>query len=310
MISVYITSFNKEKFLSRAIESVLNQSLKPQEIIIIDDSSTDNSVELIKGFKSRYPSIIKTIFNEQNQGISRTRNLALKKCNEELITYLDGDDVFYKNKLQNEYDCFLKNKNANVVYSNFNYIDHDDNPVQLFADLNDKPVTGNIFKQTFTREYNVSSGNNYIYEMFYKSNFIDAGMYDEKIKIWEDWDLRIRMSKISEYDYCPIINSAYRKLDEGLHNSNVELHYREQLKIHKKNKHLLNDIEKSERTLIRNKIYSRLKNLLTVVLKKKIEEGKHINVMKIVFSFILTFRLRKAISFIIREISFLKPKPY
>ena len=42
MISVYITSFNKEKFLSRAIASVLNQSLKPQEIIIIDDSSTDN----------------------------------------------------------------------------------------------------------------------------------------------------------------------------------------------------------------------------------------------------------------------------
>ncbi len=310
MISVYITSFNKEKFLFRSIESVLKQSLSAVEIIVIDDASTDNSKQIIKGFKSRYPNLIKTIFNKQNQGISRTRNLAIKACSGKLITYLDGDDMFYEDKLQTEYDYLLKNKKAEIVYSNFNYIDCDDNPINSFADLNDRPAIGNIFKQTYNREYNISSGNNYIYEMFYKSTFIDAGLYDEKIKIWEDWDLRIRMSKISEYDYCPIINSAYRKLDEGLHNSNVELHYREQLKIHKKNKHLLNDIEKSERTLIRNKIYSRLKNLLTVVLKKKIEEGKHINVMKIVFSFILTFRLRKAISFIIREISFLKPKPY
>jgi len=301
LISVYITSFNKEKFLSRAIESVLNQSLKPQEIIIIDDSSTDNSVELIKGFKSRYPSIIKTIFNEQNQGISRTRNLALKKCNEELITYLDGDDVFYKNKLQNEYDCLLKNKNANVVYSNFNYIDHDDNPVQLFADLNDKPVTGNIFKQTFTREYNVSSGNNYIYEMFYKSNFIDAGMYDEKIKIWEDWDLRIRMSKMSEYHYCPIINSAYRKLNEGLHIANAELHYREQLKIYKKNKHLLEDLEKYQKILVINKIYSRLKNLLTIVLQEKKQNREYFNSLKYLFNFVFTFRLKKALGFVFKK---------
>ena len=66
MISVYITSFNKGKYLRQAITSVLNQSLQPEEIIIVDDGSNDNSREIIKGFASRYPEIIKPIIKRKN----------------------------------------------------------------------------------------------------------------------------------------------------------------------------------------------------------------------------------------------------
>ena len=65
-ISVYITSFNKDKYLSQAITSVLNQSLAPKEIIIVDDCSTDNSRNIIEKFASQYPYIIKPIYNENN----------------------------------------------------------------------------------------------------------------------------------------------------------------------------------------------------------------------------------------------------
>ena len=65
-ISVYITCYNKAKYIGEAIESVLHQTLQPAEIIIVDDCSTDGSREIIKGFVSRYPEMIKHIFNENN----------------------------------------------------------------------------------------------------------------------------------------------------------------------------------------------------------------------------------------------------
>ena len=93
MISVYITSFNKDKYLSQAIISVLNQSLAPKEIIIVDDCSTDNSRNIIEKFASQYPYIIEPIYNENNLGVTRSRNIALSHCTGEIITYLDGDDT-------------------------------------------------------------------------------------------------------------------------------------------------------------------------------------------------------------------------
>ena len=281
---------------------MLNQSLSPIEIIIIDDCSSDDSRDIIQGFKTRYPSIITTIFNERNLGISKTRNRALKMCKGTLITYLDADDIFYKNKLQTEYDCLLDNKNSDIAYSNFNYIDSRGNPIGVFSSSGDQPTVGDIFKETYNRAYNVSSGNNYIYEMFSKSSFINAGMYDENVHIWEDWDLRIRMSKKYNYSYCSVINSAYRKLDTGLHVSSNELHYREQLKIHIKNKHLLNDLDNNEISIIHNKIYSRLKFLFVYVLRKKVDNYEYINAFLIALKFLWTFKMKKAVGFVIKEI--------
>ena len=62
-ISAYITSYNKEKYIAKAIESILEQSLKPNELIIVDDFSTDDSRKIIEAYKNRYPNIIKTINN-------------------------------------------------------------------------------------------------------------------------------------------------------------------------------------------------------------------------------------------------------
>ena len=202
MISVYITSFNKSFFLSEAIESVLSQTLKPHELIIIDDASTDNSREIIESYKNRYPDIIKVLHNDKNLGISRTRNRALEICSGDLVTFLDADDYFYPQKLEFESNL-LNNKNAEVVYSNFDYVNENNKVIGSFSSDDDTPVQGNIFCQTLSKKYGVSSGNNYIYEMFYKTCINEIGNYDEKIKIWEDWDLRIRMSKIYNYVYCP-----------------------------------------------------------------------------------------------------------
>ena len=200
-ISVYITTYNKEKYLCETIDSVMAQTLKPHEIIIVDDGSQDDSREIIQSYVNRFPERIIPAFNEQNLGISACRNIALKRVIGEVVTYLDGDDIFYRDKLLSEYEILSSKKDLSVVYSNFDYITPSGENIGSFSEENDQPVTGNIFKETLLRQYNVTSGNNYIYEMFYKYCAQDIGFYDEKIKIWEDWDFRIRMSKKFQYGY-------------------------------------------------------------------------------------------------------------
>lgn len=300
MISVYITSYNKGKYLPEAIQSVLNQSLMPNEIIIVDDGSSDDSRDIINSFMNRYPDLITAIYNEQNVGISKSRNIALKACSGDIVTFLDGDDIFYPNKLQSEYEILKNNPIIQCVYSNFNYLNENGKIRGTFTTSNDEPVTGDIFINTFCKNYNVSSGNNYIYEMFYKATADKVGLYDENIKLWEDWDYRIRMSKIFQYGYCPEVNSAYRKLGNGLHNSDPALHYRELIKIYNKNKPLIQDLEEGEKSLIKNRIYSKIKRLFIQIVEKDRQDKKIFHAIYYGIYFMITFRTRKSISMAFR----------
>ena len=302
VISVYITCYNKGAFIAQAIESILDQTLQPGEIIIVDDGSNDNSREKIKGFVSRYPTIIKPIFNEKNYGITKTRNIAISHCTGDFITFLDGDDYFYKEKLASESERLL-NTDAAVIYSNFNYINEKGEITGKFSEENDMPAEGDIFINTFCRNYNVSSGNNYIYEMYYKNCANEIGCYDEEIILWEDWDFRIRMSKIFNYGYCAQINSAYRKLKDGLHNSDEKFHFREQIKIYNKNKPITADLIDKEKIIISNKVYAKIKYLFLEIIRKSILDKKIFQAIICSLYFILTFKTRKSISTVYKALT-------
>ena len=301
MISVYITSFNKGKYLRQAITSVLNQSLQPEEIIIVDDGSNDNSREIIKGFASRYPEIIKPIINENNYGIAKTRNIAISHCKGELITYVDGDDYFFPSKLESELKI-IRNGNYGCVYSNHVFVDEFSNENGCFADKEDHPVEGDLFIENFTRSFHVNSGSNFHNEMFYKNNAIKIGLYDENIQIWEDWDFRIRMSKKFRYGYCSEVNSAYRKLPTGLHNSSINLHYHEQIKIYNKNKLLIQDLKQQQQSHIHNRVYSKIKYLFIQIMEKSRQDKYFFRTIYYCIHFIVTFRTRKSISVALRAL--------
>ena len=301
MISVYITSFNKGKYLRQAITSVLNQSLQPEEIIIVDDGSNDNSREIIKGFASRYPEIIKSIINENNYGIAKTRNIAISHCKGELITFVDGDDYFFPSKLESELKI-IRNGNYGCVYSNHVFVDEFSNENGYFADKEDHPVEGDLFIENFTRSFHVNSGSNFHNEMFYKNNAIKIGLYDENIQIWEDWDFRIRMSKKFRYGYCPEVNSAYRVSPTGLHNSSINLHYREQIKIYNKNKLLMQDLKQQQQSHIHNRVYSKIKYLFIQILEKSRQDKYFFRTIYYCIHFIVTFRTRKSISAALRAL--------
>ena len=301
-ISVYITSYNKIQYIEQSIKSVLSQTLKPFEIVIIDDASQDGSRGIIQSYASQYPDLIFPIFNENNLGIANCRNKALRTLNGDLVTFLDGDDFFYPNKLELEYKQLIKSQNTQVVYSNFNYLNESGKITGSFAKETDNPATGDIFINTYTRNYNIQLGSNYIYEMFYKNSAFEIGLYDTNIKIWEDWDFRIRMSKIFRYGYCSKINSVYRQLQDSLHTSHFETHYHEQIKIYNKNKPLIKDLKKKEKIIIHNKVYSKIKSLLIKIIEDNRKKRNIFQKIYYIFHFILIFRTRKAVSHIIRSV--------
>ena len=87
-ISAIIPVYNSEKYLKRCIDSLLNQTLKEIEIILINDGSTDNSQKIIDDYSKKFPSIFKT-FSQPNHGQASARNLGLKYATGEFISFID-----------------------------------------------------------------------------------------------------------------------------------------------------------------------------------------------------------------------------
>ena len=112
MIAVILPVYNVEKYVGRCIESILNQTYKQFELIIVDDGSTDNSLAICKHYQEQYPKIY--LFHKENGGISSARNFGLeiaKKHFAEYVTFIDSDDYvseFYLEELMNgvlKYNC-------------------------------------------------------------------------------------------------------------------------------------------------------------------------------------------------------------
>lgn len=109
LVSVNITTFNRAHLLSRCLNSVLNQSYKNIEVIIVDDASTDHTEDIVKKFQLKYDQIF-YFKHKKNKGNARARNTALKKCNGIYVAFLDDDDEWIdENKIKKQVEIFQRN---------------------------------------------------------------------------------------------------------------------------------------------------------------------------------------------------------
>lgn len=111
MISVVIPLYNKEHTITRTLGTVLNQTYKDFEVVIINDGSTDNGVSVIQNFST--DSRIK-IINQSNQGVSVARNEGVRNATYEYVAFLDGDDEWLPNYLSKMYEAIQKFPNAGL----------------------------------------------------------------------------------------------------------------------------------------------------------------------------------------------------
>ena len=115
--SIIIPCYNAEKYLKRCLNSILNQNYKYFEIIIINDGSTDNSLEIIKEYSEKFQNI--KYINQRNQGVAIARNVGINLVQGEKFVFIDADDYISSNYLWYLNEAF---KNKNIFALNLNQL--------------------------------------------------------------------------------------------------------------------------------------------------------------------------------------------
>ncbi|MCH4552110.1 glycosyltransferase family 2 protein [Aestuariibaculum lutulentum] len=254
LVSIVITSYNQRNQLIRAIESVLNQTYNNIQIVIADDCSTkDDSKDVIKQYKLKYPDKIKPVFQTNNVGISKNKNTGFKACDGDYITYLDGDDFYYKDKIKNEIKVFEDNTWADIVYSNFVFTDTEGKINKQWATSNFKAIEGNIFNEVYARAF--PKNTLYRCELTRKGILSSINYYDESLRTYEDWDSRIRMTKTYKVAFSDYVGCAYVQDPSGISKtSKRKLLLEDMKKVYLKNIDLLGNIQKEDRKVIEDKM--------------------------------------------------------
>jgi len=124
LVTVYITNFNYERYLQKAIESVLAQSMQDFELFIIDDGSTDNSKRIIESYREQEKI---SIIYQQNKGLNITNNVAMRAANGKYLMRLDADDFLEKEALNKMSQSLEKDEELGLVFPDYYYVDADGN---------------------------------------------------------------------------------------------------------------------------------------------------------------------------------------
>ena len=181
-ISVIMSVFNGSKFLSDAIQSILNQTFKEFEFIIVDDGSTDNSLNIIRSFESA-DSRIKVI-SKLNEGLAKSLNAAISVSKGKFIARMDADDISYENRLEKQYEYMQKNKSIDLCGCSMDIID------ELGNVTSEKIQISNI--DDIQRKRYFQSPILHITFFGKKSFFVKHNGYREQFKYAQDYDLVLR----------------------------------------------------------------------------------------------------------------------
>lgn len=205
LVSIIIPTYNRAHFLKEAINSVLSQTYKNWELIIVDDGSTDNTSEVVRGFADKRIVYLK----QENMGAPVARNRGIKESKGEYIAFLDSDDIWLPQKLQRQLEIFNTSRlNPRVVYTGIQYIDSKGSPKQRKKNA---LYRGNIFCYLLRKNVTTTSA-----ILAKKECFDKCGLFDENLPSRQELDMLIRISLLFSVDYAPEILTLERIHDERI----------------------------------------------------------------------------------------------
>jgi len=216
IVSVVVATYNREKYVKKAIESVLSQTYKNIELIIIDDGSTDKTPEIIFEFLKKDQRII-ILKNEINLGLTKSLNKAIGSAKGKYIARLDDDDYWCdENKMKKQVD-FLE-KNTDYVLTGGGIIRIDENGKEINRHLQPEKDE-DIRKVILLDDAFVHSS-----VVFKKSVWELSGGYDgygEDIFFSEDWDLWLKLGKIGKFYNFQEYFVCYMLWEGNISNRNI-----------------------------------------------------------------------------------------
>ncbi|MFB0497401.1 glycosyltransferase involved in cell wall biosynthesis [Mucilaginibacter sp. OAE612] len=185
MISVIIPCHNAARFVERAIRSVLVQSYKHIEIILVNNNSTDNTLQILERYAASYPGKV-WVLDEKKPGAPAARNTGLKKARGEWIQYLDADDELMPSKLSHQFNITALHPEAGVIAGGciLNYY-NTGNPEEII-----RTVDHHIWRGLINSNLGITSSN-----LWNRAALNDAGGWDENITSSQEYDLLFRLLK-------------------------------------------------------------------------------------------------------------------
>ena len=190
-VTIVISAYNKEKYIQRSIQSVIDQTYKNIELFIVNDGSTDETNSKINNFKFLSTEKI-FIISKENEGVASCRNIGIEKGSGDYILFLDGDDTLMPDAVYNAVNLFDKT-NSSIVYGGWNFIDENENhlrkfQIPSFEDYLEKLLLGNIFA---------------ICSVFCDLTFLRTKVGKYKFyTVTDDWEYWIRCAKNNAKFYC------------------------------------------------------------------------------------------------------------
>lgn len=202
--SVIIPLFNKQDFIEDSLKSVLNQTFKDFEIIIIDDGSTDNSFQLATQFKD--PRI--NLIQQKNQGVSIARNNGINQSKSKYIALLDADDIWHSNHLSELKKQILQFPEAGLYCNNYQV--YYSKTLYKPANFNFKYgkeclLVDDFFKVSTTNTIALTSAVG-----FSKEKFNNIGQFNPYLRTGQDSDLWIRLALKYNVSFNPTITMSYK----------------------------------------------------------------------------------------------------
>ncbi|MGD1855757.1 MAG: glycosyltransferase family 2 protein [Leptolyngbyaceae cyanobacterium] len=256
-VSVVIPLYNSERTIGRAIKSVLEQTFSDFELIVIDDGSTDSSVNIVKTFKDDRLRI----FLFDNSGAPTARNRGIEKAKADLVAFLDSDDMWTPEKLADQVPIITNTPQAGLVYSWSDYIDTQDNVV-----CPGKRVTAS---KELEKNYASLLVSNFLENgstpLIKKAVLHEVGGFDVLLKSSQDLDLYLKIAAKYQFLTIPKVQVKYRITPGSItskiaSNEQKEIEFIEQLflKVPQKFKHLKRQ---------------KLSNLYRYLMLRTVEEG-------------------------------------
>ena len=127
-ISVALCTYNGERFLSRQLTSIQQQTISPYELIVCDDCSTDSTIEIVRAFAASVAFPVRITRNEHNLGFVANFERAIRLCRGDLIALCDQDDIWYPIRLERSLEEFTADPEVGFVFSDADIIDDQDQP--------------------------------------------------------------------------------------------------------------------------------------------------------------------------------------
>ena len=206
LVSVLMGSYNHQRYISEAIESVLNQTFPDLELIIIDDYSTDNSRSIIETYQAK-DKRVRAFFHEKNMGIANTINEGLKKVRGKFVSFIGSDDVWFPYKLERQL-ALIKNHEDQILWSEGEIIDGNGVPTgATFTGMHsaqNKKKSGNLFKEILW--------DNYIFgqSLLIKKDFIGNTLFDTSLRFLNDYKFIADLASKHEFFFSPEPLAKYR----------------------------------------------------------------------------------------------------